>query len=104
MSPHALDRIRERAPDLALKVHDVIAQAEQAYAHQHVAVRVGILPAHRGDTSRDVWAREQSNGNEVWAVIRDGYCTTVMLRRSDQKRDAWAFNVQRVVLNFTGRA
>jgi hypothetical protein len=51
-----------------------------------------------------VWAREQSNGNEVWAVIRDGYCTTVMLRRSDQKRDAWAFNVQRVVLNFTGRA
>jgi hypothetical protein len=100
MSPHALDRIRERAPAaIALRVHDAILAAEEKFKGD-VAVRVAILPAHLGSTATDYHAREQSNGNEVWAIIRDGYCVTVLLRRSDQKRDAWAFNVSRVVLNF----
>lgn len=103
MSPHALDRIAERVPDLSA-LRATIADAERTFPRESAAVRVAILPAHRGDTGRDVWQREQSNGNEVWAVIRDGYCTTVMLRRSDQKRDAWAFGVKRVVLNFAGRS
>jgi hypothetical protein len=99
MSPHALDRIAERIPDIA-QLRATIAKAEAAYPRDSVAVRVATLPAHRGDVAGDVWNREQSNGNEVWAVIREGYCCTVMLRRSDQRREAYAFGVKRVVLSF----
>lgn len=98
MSPHALDRISERVPDLAA-LRARVEAAERAYPAGSVAVRVSILPAHRGDTAADYWQRDKSNGSEVWAVIRDGHCCTVMLRRAEQKRDAWAFRTDRVILS-----
>jgi len=103
MSPHALDRITERVPDMT-SIRATIAQAEQAYPRGSVAVRVATLPQHRGDDAADFYAREHSNGNEVWAVIRDGWCCTVMLRRSDQRREPFVFRTDRVVLDFTGGA
>lgn len=98
VSPHALDRIAERAPDIAPVALAAIQRAERSYPRGHVAVRVAVLPAHRGDVAADYYSRTQSNGNEVWAVVREGYCVTVMLRRADQRREPQAFGVERVIL------
>lgn len=38
-----------------------------------------------------------SNGNEVWAIVRDDELVTVMLRRSDQPATAGALRVEQVV-------
>lgn len=55
-----------------------------------VAVRVGRYAATRG-------ALVGSNGDTVWAVVRGGVVTTVMLRRSDQPSTRAALRVDLVV-------
>lgn len=92
---HALTRIAERCPDLQ-QVRTAVRQAELAFRTGSTAVRVAVLPEHRGDVAADYYSRSESNGNEVWAIIRDGHCTTVMLRRSNQPKTADAMHVDQV--------
>lgn len=93
---HALARLAERVPDLMSDLRATVRQAELAFRSGSTAVRVAVLPEHRGSTDADFYSRSESNGNEVWAIIRDGHCTTVMLRRKDQKRTPEAFHVDAV--------
>lgn len=55
-------------------------------------VRVLKLGRQRGEA----WG-EQSNGDEVWAVLRRGEVKTVMLRRSSQPPTPEALRVDKVV-------
>lgn len=41
--------------------------------------------------------RETSNGDQVWAIIRDGDVVTLMLRRSDQPTTPGAMSVDRLI-------
>ena len=44
----------------------------------------------------DRWSSGLSNGDEVWAVIRDGEVKTVMLRRGTQPKTRGALRVDAV--------
>ena len=92
---HALARISERCPDIE-GLERAIELCESVYRTGSTAVRVAVLPAHRGETDADYYGRTQSNGDEVWAVIRDGYCATVMLRRSNQTQTPAAFRCDQI--------
>jgi hypothetical protein len=50
------------------------------------AVLLGRLPQARGGLMG-------SNGDEVWAIVRDNAVVTVMLRRSDQPKTRQALRV-----------
>lgn len=92
LSSHVWDRLSERLEPwerggAVLRTSGYI-KAHPTGAH---AVRVLKLQGRRG-----TWAG--SNGDEVWAIIRDGQVQTVMLRRSSQPRNAQAFSVDKVHL------
>lgn len=90
---HALDRIEERCVGLdTASIKNVVALAERAFRFNATAVRITTLDNHRGPTDADFYKRAESNGDEVWAIIRYGRCTTVMLRRANQERTPKAFN------------
>lgn len=61
-------KVMECASDIADKVRD----------YGSVAVHMTTLPESHGE----YWV--ESNGSQVWAVIRDGRVVTLMLRREDQ--------------------
>lgn len=86
-------------------VWERLAQRLQPWERGGVVLRIsGYIKAHPAgahavrvlklDQRRGTWAG--SNGDEVWAVIRDAKVATVMLRRSSQPRNAAAFEVERV--------
>lgn len=56
------------------------------------AIRVMKLAGQRNDA----WG-EESNGDEVWAILRRGELKTVMLRRSSQPPTPSALRVDKVV-------
>lgn len=92
---HAGERAAERLtaagidPAVVMREADVIARR---FATTSIAVRLRALSAKYGDNRADVLSRE-SNGDEVWAVCREGTVRTVMLRRSTQPRTKEAFGV-----------
>lgn len=61
--------------------------AERTADTRSVAVFCGWAEGFRG----------ASNGNDVWAVVRDGTVVTVMFRRGDQPATPQALRVDRVV-------
>lgn len=91
---HALGRMAGR---LTKEDRDrVTAALGRVTAHKYrssVAVRVARLSRAYGDP----WA-DASNGSDVWAVIRGGSVTTIMLRRKQQPTNPSAFGVERVVI------
>ncbi len=99
LSWHAVDRASDRLRDAGMNPDDVLRLANDV-ARQvprgSVAVRLACLAKSVGDLRDDVMTRA-SNGDEVWAVVRDGVVRTVMLRRSTQPRDPGAFGVDRVL-------
>lgn len=97
ISTHALDRARERLVEAGIDPADVAAKAERiatAYCTMSLAVRIVRLDRAYGDQSATL--DRASNGDEVWAICREGLVKTVMLRRSTQPRTPAAFGVQRV--------
>jgi hypothetical protein len=56
----------------------------------------GLRLLRLGCQRNDAWS-DQSNGDEVWAVLRRGELKTVMLRRSSQPPTAEALRVDKVV-------
>lgn len=62
--------------------------AEHGYCGEDAAVYAG--------RTTDRGALIGSNGDQVWAIIREGRVHTVMLRRSDQPSTPQALRVRRV--------
>lgn len=97
LSAHAIGRASERLAAAGEDPSLVLRQAEQvarAYPSTSVAVRMRVLPAAFGDVRGG--PERQSNGDEAWAICRNGYVRTVMLRRSTQPRSPEAFGVSLV--------
>lgn len=93
-STHALGRMAERlTPEDRQRVTDALANVHPEQFKRDVAVRVARLSSPIGDA----WG-EESNGSDVWAVIRGGRVATVMLRRKQQPANPRAFGVERVVI------
>ena len=57
----------------------------------------GVRLMRLGCQRNDAWS-DESNGDEVWAVLRRGELKTVMLRRSSQPSTAQALRVDKVVM------
>lgn len=86
---HALDRCKTRglpaeniARVVASKLRETVRDA---------AVLVAEL-------DRKVTLNDGSNGDEVWAIIRDGLIATVMLRRKSQRDTVRNLGVAAVIL------
>lgn len=91
---HALGRLAERlSEEDRERVSAALADVESARYRASVAVRVARLAQPVGDP----WGVE-SNGSDVWAVIRGGTVVTVMLRRKSQPTNPSAFGVDRVIV------
>lgn len=91
---HALGRLAERlSPEDRERVTAALAEVTAHKYKASVAVRVARLQHPVGTP----WG-EDSNGSDVWAVIRGGTVVTVMLRRKQQPTNPAAFGVDRVVV------
>lgn len=99
--PHALTRAEERLIEAGLdpvKVHAKAKELAEVTSRywQSAAVLMVSLDRICGDDRDDVLSR-QSNGDEVWAVLREGHVATIMLRRSNQPKRPDAFGVEKVL-------
>lgn len=95
---HGTQRAIERMAQAGLSAGTVLDLAKQVAAHAAVdtAALMVTLPTRAGDDRDDVLTRE-SNGNEVWTIIRDHRVITLMLRRDDQPKTRTALRVERVI-------
>jgi hypothetical protein len=99
MTSHARERALERlvceAGLSAARAAELLARADAVARRRggSLALRLLVLAARVGAA----WS-ERSNGNEVWAVCRDGRVVTVMFRRSTQPATPGAFGVREVLL------
>lgn len=96
LSQHAYERIFTRLTpkeqqELFRRLK-VIEELRHKYCGHDFALRLLKLGAQRNEA----WS-EQSNGDEVWAILRRGEIKTVMLRRSTQPPTAAALRVDKVV-------
>lgn len=81
---HAFQRVTERLSDLydeatIEKFYAVAKQLANRSTAKSEAIRLIVLPEQVGQK----WG-EQSNGDEVWAIVRNRHLVTVMLRRGTQ--------------------
>ena len=94
---HAVQRVVERCREAGVDPREVltvaVSEARKCRRDESVAVRCAVLPEQVGEA----WG-ERSNGNQVWAVVREGKVRTVMLRRQTQPATAQAMRVDRVVV------
>lgn len=86
VSSHAKMQAETRGVSIA-EIADVVAERTHGEQLDSVAVFCGWADGFRG----------ASNGNEVWAIVREGYLRTVMFRRETQPRTPEALRVGRVV-------
>jgi len=88
---HASERAYERIADAGLSARKVLevssAIAAKCPASRSVAVKLTTLPESHGE----YWV--ESNGNQVWAIIRDRRVVTLMLRRDNQPETSDALRV-----------
>ncbi len=98
---HAEQRAIERLAEIGFdadKAKQVFALAQRVADHfrtDEVACRLFRLNREIGDRTADVLTR-QSNGDEVWAICRNGEVFTIMLRRSNQPATPEALRVRKV--------
>lgn len=95
MTQHALARVR-RLLDAGIPEDHAGAYLARAEAiargtREALAVRLGRC--------RYAGTWDTSNGDEVWAIIRDGAVATLMLRRHTQPKRPEAMSVARVILH-----
>lgn len=94
---HSIQRFFERLRPHHKNPSDLLKQAAKLHnPNRHQAFLLYKLPEHKGDTKGSIYDR-QSNGNEVWAVVRQGKLATIMFRRSTQPKVADSFSVQDTV-------
>lgn len=92
LTHHALTRMAERFTEQELA--EATALLDRFVAEHPTgshAVKVVTLTAVRGVA----WG-DKSNGDVLWAIVRDGVVMTAFLRRASQPCDARGLQVQRV--------
>ena len=92
---HAVERAVDRIRAAGLDPADVLrrALAEARTCEVDTAVKVATLPEMVGEA----WSSD-SNGDDVWAIVRGRHVVTLMLRRSTQPATALALKVRAVRL------
>lgn len=94
ISPHCAFQLVNRFGDKAVDIADALSRKINGHMRAgSFAVRVTRLDAQ----VNDAWGNE-SNGDEVWAIVRDKVVKTIMYRRSSQPATAEALRVDAVVL------
>jgi hypothetical protein len=93
---HYMERINERTPDLAPIIERRIVKAATSLPTGNHAVYIYRLPEFRGSSDKNYYARRESNGNLVVAIIRKGIVCTVMLRRDNQPATPESMSVENV--------
>lgn len=96
VSAHAYQRVFERlTPAEQQELFDRLRVLD-TLKHNYCGHDWGIRVLRLGHQRNDAWS-DESNGDEVWAVLRRGELKTVMLRRSSQPPTAQALRVDKVV-------
>lgn len=92
LSGHAWERVAERLePWERGRVVLLVSGYLKANPRGSHAVRLLTLDVQRNEA----WSNT-SNGDEVWAIIREGKVITTMLRRSTQPKTCASLRVERV--------
>jgi hypothetical protein len=94
---HATDRALGRLADNGIDGRAVLDRASKVAARidGSAAVLMLRLGSKVGDTVGDFHGRD-SNGEDVWAVVRNKRVATLMFRRSEQPATKDAFRVDAV--------
>ena len=90
---HAAERAFSRISDAGLSGAKVLEAAE-AVAKKVPCASAAVLMTTLPETQGEFWV--ESNGSQVWAIVRGGRVATLMLRRTDQPSTAEAMRVDRV--------
>ena len=91
---HVIDRIAERCnPNEGAAILRVAIEYAADHPIGDHAVRIADLGQLRG-----TYFGEESNGDTVWAIIRNGRIITIMFRRSIQPTTPAAFKVEYVAI------
>ena len=91
---HAFDRVGVRLAEERIVFGERALARLDAYAATEDAAAFKLL-----DLPYAVGAFPESNGNEVWAIVRNRAVRTVMLRRSDQRSTCDTLRVDTVFAN-----
>lgn len=99
MTEHCIKRLKDRlaeigyfgeAPDrLRVLAYDLASKSK----HQSEAIRLFKIKNIHGIP----WS-DDSNGDEIWAIIRGGRLITIMFRRSTQPMTAESLRVEKVTI------
>ena len=89
------DHAERAAASRSIPLADVIGAAQERLDAHRIAVETADAAVLVGYTD-DGW-QGFSNGNVVWAIIRDGVLATVMFRREDQPSTPAALRVRTVI-------
>ncbi len=91
IAPHAFDRIAGRLAEERVTFSDRALARLAAYAQREDSAAFLLV-----ELPRTVGAFDTSNGNQVWAIVRNGQVRTVMFRRADQPPTCAALRVDTV--------
>lgn len=96
---HSHQRIEERMADAGYDLDTItkVFAAAKALAKASTVKSEAIRLLKLNGQTNQAWG-ERSNGDELWAIIRDGRLVTVMLRRSTQPKTPEALKVQKVTV------
>ena len=94
---HSLSRIHERLNDAGISDHNIatlarIVDSVAGTINGSVAIRLLDL----GKQVNEAWG-DRSNGNLVYAIVRNRHVVTTFLRRSTQTNTTEALRVDRIV-------
>jgi len=98
-SYHALERINDRMKEIGYESKERKKVAEKALEYtrksrtRSEAVRLFTIPNIHGIP----WS-DKSNGDEIWAIIRDNTLVTVMFRRHTQPKTTKALRVDKITI------
>jgi hypothetical protein len=98
ITSHATDRALGRLSENGIDgraVLDRAAKVAKRFPDGSAAVLMARLDSKVGDLSGDFYGRD-SNGEDVWAVVRNGRLATLMLRRKEQPATPDALRVDAV--------
>lgn len=95
---HYIDRLRERMTDheASVLVSAIGNLAKTLDTSRDYAIHIMRLPETRGHWTFNSDGTGESNGSNVWAIIRKGRVATVMYRRDAQPSTREAFRVDTV--------
>ena len=94
MNTHALQRLKDRviSNNIPLvEVDRILLRLEEIVDESKQDLAVKLYKFNKQQVS------DLSNGDEVWAIIRDNDVKTIMLRRSTQPATCGALRVKRIV-------